>query len=55
MNLRGRTQNYSKTDQNGGPVFEGMAEQHVAISETRPPSPEGSVPGAVAVDRIKPT
>jgi hypothetical protein len=24
-------------------------------SETRPPPPEGSLPGAVAVDRIKPT
>ena len=35
MNLEGRAQNYSKTGPNGGPVFEGMAEQHVAATGYR--------------------
>jgi hypothetical protein len=35
MNLRGRTQNYSKTGPNGGPAFEGMAGQHLVVSGCR--------------------
>src|SRR5438445_11553892 len=35
MNLRGRTQNYSKIGPNGGPAFEGMAEQHLVVNGYR--------------------